>query len=166
MFQPVFCEALLHRAKQLALHTCVETCGCCEYSTLARIAPDADLFLYDWKESDPQRHLRHCGVSNALILSNLQKLHDAGKHVQLRCPIIPGINDRPDHFQGIARLIRSLPNLKGVELMAYHRLGEGKMTRFGLDARSRFQTAEPEPEQMRRWIAEMRALGVALTNRA
>jgi pyruvate formate lyase activating enzyme len=160
LFQPEFCEALLVRAKQAGLHTCVETCGYCEVAALKRISPLVDLFLYDWKETDPRLHLRNCGVSNEGILSNLRALHDAGAHVLLRCPIIPGINDRPDHFQGIAGLVKAMANVTGVELMAYHRLGESKLNRFGLSVRERLQAEAPEPELMKRWAGELRSLGV------
>ena len=123
-----------------------------------------DLYLYDWKESDPGRHAKSCGASNAGILANLRALHADGKDILLRCPIVPGINDRPDHFRGIADLAQSLPGLKGVELLAYHRLGESKVNQFGLEVTARAEADAPRPEVMGEWIRTMRQLGVQVVN--
>lgn len=164
LLQVAFCEELLRKAKEAGLHCCVETSGYCDYERLNRIAPFVNLFLYDWKETDPQRHIKSCGVGNEKILANLRVLHDAGRKILLRCPIIPGVNDREDHFAGIAALAKSLPNLTGVELLAYHRLGDSKIGRFGLDALERVETESPSPEAMQEWICEMKRFGVQVVN--
>jgi pyruvate formate lyase activating enzyme len=94
--------------------------------------PLVDLFLFDFKETDPVRHAEFTGQSNELILKNLRALHDAGARIQLQCPIIPGFNCKDEHFAGIAALAQSLPNLVGVQLLPYHPLGKSKGERFGL----------------------------------
>jgi pyruvate formate lyase activating enzyme len=141
LFQIDFAEALLRRAKEEGLHCCMETCGFGEWGRLERLLPLVDLFLYDLKETDPDHHAEFTGVSNDLILRNLRALHERGATIRLRCPIIPGCNDRDEHFAGIASLAGELPNLEGVELMPYHRLGESKVGRFGFD-----RTGRPTPE--------------------
>ena len=151
LLQPAFCATLLRQAKQVALHCCVETSGHCEPDALKAIAPYVDLFLFDWKESDPARHAQYCGVDSERILANLRALHDAGRPIRLRCPIIPGFNDRSDHLDGIVALARSLPHLKGVELLPYHCLGESKIQRFGLGDLCRRSGIAVEPEVLPRW---------------
>ena len=123
------------------------------------------MFLYDWKDSNPDRHVEYCGASNDIILKNLQTLHDAGKAILLRCPIIPGLNDREDHFKGIARLVNLLPNLMGVELIPYHRLGEAKMKAFGLEAQTSLPKDIPETETIQQWIEKMGQLGVTVIHK-
>ncbi len=159
-FQPDFCEALLRLAKAERLHTAMETCGWAEWPRFERLAPLTDLFLFDYKETDPERHSAFTGADNRLILDNLRRLHAAGKAIQLRCPVIPGCNDRPDHFEGIARLWKELPGLAGVEIMAYHRLGEGKRDRLGQAGNDRLQTAPPEPGTVESWKRFLRERGV------
>ncbi len=158
-----FSVALLKAAKAEGLHCVVETSGQCEYARLARMAPHVDLFLYDWKESDSRRHEEFTGVSNELILTNLRRLHAGGARVRLRCPIIPGLNDRPEHFAGIASLVKELDGLDGVEIMPYHRLGVGKMERFGLDPGGRDEYEVPSDEQRASWIKTMMGLGIPIT---
>jgi pyruvate formate lyase activating enzyme len=162
LLQAAFCKALLQQAKQAGLHTCVETCGQYSYDRLEAVAPYVDLFLYDWKESDAARHLAACGTGNERILANLRALDGDGRKIRLRCPIIPEFNDRPDHFEGIAELARSLHNLEGVELLPYHPLGVSKMRRFGLDHETMPRVRAEAPESLSRWVDFLRQRGVVV----
>jgi len=164
LLQAAFCKALLQQAKQVGLHTCVETCGQYSYDRLEAVAPYVDLFLYDWKESDTARHLASCGAGNERILANLRALDGDGRRIRLRCPIIPGFNDRPDHFEGIAGLARSLHNLEGVELLPYHPLGVSKLRRFGLDHEPLPQAQTDIPDSLSRWVEFLRQRGLVMLN--
>jgi len=128
-----FCEALLRAAKGEGLNTCVETCGFSPYDRFERLLPLVDLFLFDLKETDSDLHRKYTGVGNKLILNNLRRLHDSGAHVLLRCPIVPGLNDRTDHFDALAQIATCLHRLEGIEIMPYHTLGTDKRERFGLN---------------------------------
>jgi glycyl-radical enzyme activating protein len=128
-----FCEALLQAAKGEGLHTCIETCGFSPYDRLERLLPLVDLFLFDLKETDTDLHRRHTGAGNKLILDNLRRLHDSEAHLRLRCPIVPGLNDRADHFDALMQIAMELHRLEGIEIMPYHALGMDKRERFGLD---------------------------------
>lgn len=156
--QPGFLIALLSASKAEGLHTAVETGGSCTYSVLQALLPFTDLFLYDWKETDPIKHKQFTGVSNNLIRQNLIALHEVGAPILLRCPIICGLNDRDDHFQGIADLFSRLPNLIGVEVLAYHQLAASKSIRMGLKSQQVYDT--PSAELKSTWDEKLTSLGV------
>ena len=162
LMQIDFTEALVRAAKEAGLHTCLDTCGFGSWGLFERVLPHVDCFLYDYKETDPKRHLDCTGASNEEILANLRALHDGGATIRLRCPIVPGHNDRPDHFAGIARLAAELRNLEAVEIMPYHRLGEGKLQRMGLEEMTRARAAVPEQQTVDGWISELERRGVAV----
>lgn len=122
--------ALLKASKMHGIHTCVETCGFISRELLTKSMPWVDLYLFDWKESDPQRHLEYTGVDNRLILENLLFLDAEGKQTVLRCPIIPTLNDRDDHLDGIAQVANSMKHLVEVVIEPYHTLGVGKYERL------------------------------------
>jgi pyruvate formate lyase activating enzyme len=164
LLQIDFTEALLERACDEGLDTAVETCGHAAWDRFARLLDNVDLFLYDIKETDPARHMEYAGVGNELILENLRRLHDAGAAVLVRLPIVPGLNDRPDHFEKVAELARGLPHLKGVEVMPYHRLGTSKLARFGLSPRMQVDVEAPTRETVEAWIAALRGLGARVVN--
>jgi len=134
LFQPDFSEAILKLAQERGLSTCMETSGFCSEGVLRRMMKHVDLFLYDLKETDPQLHVEFTGVPNEPILRNLQMLSKAGHKIVLRCPLIPGKNDRSEHMLAIASLADSLQGVLGIELEPYHPLGVSKSLRFGRKA--------------------------------
>ncbi len=166
LLQGAFALALLQAAKAIGLHTCVETCLHVDAAILDRALPYVDLFLCDYKETDSERHRRWTGVGNERILANLRRLHASGARLRLRCPMIPGLNDRYQHVAGIAALAHELAGIDGVELMPYHPLGEGKHDRFGFAGRPAFSASAPEPAAVRAWKDELARMGVEVLDPA
>lgn len=164
--QVEFSEALLIEAKREGLHCVVETCGLAGFDRFERIRPHVDLFLFDVKETDPARHREFTGADNGPILENLRRLHDAGSAILLRLPLVPGFNDREDHFEAVGRLASELPRLEGVEVLPYHPLGEGKRERMGMPPARRTPGATPEKAEIQRWIRALRDAGAPVVNEA
>lgn len=162
LFQPAFAEALLRTAKGHGLHCVVETSGYAPWRVFDRIMPLVDLFLYDYKETDPELHRSFTGQSNELIRNNLRALHAAGAPILLRCPMIPEYNARREHLDGIAAQAKELTNLRGVELLPYHRLGRPKLNRFGLVSRMPDGVKPPDPAMLRTWSTHLTQRGVKL----
>lgn len=157
-----FAAALLQTATDEGLHCAVETCGAVPFAHLERILSSVDLFLYDVKETDAERHMKFTGVSNERILENLKRLHRTGARIRLRLPLIPGYNDLPDHFLAVVDLVRSLPDLEGVEIMPYHRLGASKSARLGLP--TGLDLESPSAATVDGWIKAFTRLGVRVIN--
>jgi glycyl-radical enzyme activating protein len=160
--QPEFAEALLHAAKAESLHCCVETSGMSEWSVLERLLPVVDLWLYDYKETDPDLHAKFTGFGNSLILANLLALHRAEAKIVLRCPMIPQHNARQQHLDGIAALARQLPKLVAVELLPYYDLWRAKLARFGLTSTLAESVKPPDRATVRSWNDYLRRRGVRL----
>ena len=152
LMQTDFTCEILGLAKREGLHRAVETCGCGPFSQLEKIAEETDLFLFDYKETDPENHNRYTGQSNDLIKDNLKKLNGLGKEIILRCPIIPGVNNRDNHYKAIADITRKYVNVKGAELLFYHKMGISKRERFGLDNTNftEFDLVDEELKEMSR----------------
>lgn len=158
MLQPDFTAALLQAAKNEGIHTCVETCGWASQQAYERVLPDVDLFLFDFKATEPEVHRRLTGADNALILANLDFLYVNGASILLRCPLIPGVNDSPVHLAGIAALDRRYPNLLGIDLLPYHNIGNSKYARYGLtNPLPAIETTSEETKQG--WVRRLREIG-------
>jgi pyruvate formate lyase activating enzyme len=155
-----FTAALLQAAKEQGVHCCLETSGFAPWEQFQTLLGLVDLFFYDYKETDPERHARYTGVSNELILDNLRALYSRGARIALRCPIIPGLNDREDHFAGIAALAREMPKLDPLELLPYHPLGGGKAERLGMAASPSPAMPAPDRAAIEQWIGWFAARGV------
>jgi pyruvate formate lyase activating enzyme len=154
--QPAFTYEVCAQAQAAGLHTVVETSGHAQVAVVERLLPVVDLWLVDWKCSDPLRHRELTGVGHELIRATLARLAAAGSPVILRCPLIPGLNDDPGHLDGIATIARELPATQ-VELMGYHDLHLAKADRIGREASCPHVNAGPE--QMQAWITALVARG-------
>lgn len=153
--QPEFAISLLQAAKSEGLHTAIETSGFCRTEDILEAAEYTDLFLFDYKATGDALHRELIGVSQEQILKNLEIISEHGAKIVLRCPIIPGANDRPEHFDAIAALAEKLCGINQVELEAYHPLGTGKAPKLGKT--QEFVTTAPTRERMeeiRAYIAD------------
>jgi pyruvate formate lyase activating enzyme len=128
--QDGFSLQLLQGAKALGIRTAIESCGHVSWAVWESMLPYLDLILYDVKETDPGRHKRWTGVSNELVLENLCRLAGSGKEVIVRRPVIPGYNDGEEMIHDLARLARELGTIEEIDLLPYHRLGQGKYERL------------------------------------
>ena len=129
--QFAFTKALLERAKKENLHTCIETSGQGPADRLRELLPIVDIFLYDYKETDSALHEDFTGVPNHLILKNLAMLQEEEARIVLRCPLIPGKNDRDAHLHGIAEVANRFNRIEQVDLLPYHPLGRSKSEKIG-----------------------------------
>lgn len=155
-FQEAFVLDLLRLAREAQVHTCVETCGFAPLSLLEQAARWVDLFLYDIKLTDPALHRQWTGVSNDRILENLRALDKMGAKTVLRCPVIPGVNDTPAHFQGVAKIANSLMHLQEIHLEPYHPLGVSKARRLGRE--SLLEGSFPSEAAVQDWIRQIQPL--------
>ena len=156
LFCPDFTLALVKEAKARGLHVCIETSGYAAWETVEPLIPYVDIFLWDVKESDSDRHKQFTGVSNERILDNLERLDRAGARIILRCPIIPTFNDREEHLRAIGALAERLGGVERVDIEPYHPLGQSKHTSLGeIDPLS--DMTFPEPATVDGWIAAVAA---------
>ena len=152
--QPDFLLALLAAAKERGIGTAVETSGFVDEKNIRASLPLADWYLYDCKETDAALHRQWTGVGNERILANLAILNEANAQVVLRCPIVPGCNDREDHFKALGEMSRQFPCIRRIEVMAYHPLGVRKSRELGLESPCSL-TPFPAEDAVGMWLREV-----------
>lgn len=129
--QPEFAAAVLRLAREKGLHTAVETAGHVPWEYIESALPYIDLFLFDVKHADPDRHREFTGADNRLILENLERLGRLrGADIIVRIPVVPGFNDRPDELLAIAGIAERL-GFREIHFLPYHRYGAGKYRLLG-----------------------------------
>ena len=136
MLQIDFLAEILRSCKENGIHTAVDTAGNVPYGYFERIMPHTDIFLYDVKTLNCEKHRVFTGVGNELILSNLKKLLLAGKRVWVRIPVVTGFNATEDDIRSIRRFLTSCGVPEKIELLPYHALGEHKYAALGRNAQS------------------------------
>ena len=157
MLQHEYTLALLKEAKKRGIQTAMETSGFALLKQYKQVLPYVDEFLWDYKETDETKHKKFTGVSNQRILENLDALYKDGANIILRCPIIPGLNDTEEHFRGIAKRSREMKDLKGVELMPYHKFGVAKDARIGRMEQKEYEV--PSKDMKKSWEDQIISMG-------
>lgn len=123
LLQPDFAYDLLVAAGLRHLHRTVETCGFAEWEIYRHVMSEVDFLLTDIKVMDDAVHKRETGVSNAKILNNLSKISRCfpDLHIQVRTPVIPGVNDDEESLSDIVDFVKEIG--ADYELLKYHRFG-------------------------------------------
>ena len=131
MLQIDFLLEILKKCKENGIHTAVDTAGHIPFESFKKILPYTDLFLYDIKIFDTQKHKQYVGVGNELILENLKKLFKANAKIWIRIPIIPDVNDSIEEMQLIRDFLDKNGKPEKIELLPYHAMGENKYSAIG-----------------------------------
>ena len=147
MLQIDFLAEILKKCKENGIHTAVDTAGHIPFESFEKILPYTDLFLYDIKIFDSQKHKQYVGVSNELILENLKKLFERKVKLWIRIPIIPDVNDSIEEIQKIKDFLKTIGTAEKIELLPYHAMGENKYRAIGKEPQI-FKT--PDAENMKR----------------
>lgn len=127
--QPEFAANLLMECRHLGIHTAIETSGYAKLDSLLMIARFTDLFLFDLKHIDSEKHYEYTGVRNERILENLTELLRRGYNLKVRMPLLKGINDSEDTIRRTLEFLlpfKRYKNFQGIDLLPYHKLGINK----------------------------------------
>jgi pyruvate formate lyase activating enzyme len=157
-----FTRALLAAVSAQGVHTAIETAGNVPSEYFERVTPFTDLFLYDVKLMDSQKHREWTGEGNEQILDNLRRLVRQGKEIIIRVPLIPAVNDERE-FEAIADFVHSLPGVRELHILPFHHLGSSKYVQLGMiDPMDGKQEANAETVARARTYAEGLGLRVSV----
>lgn len=133
--QPEAATDILRECQALGIHTAIETCGYAKLESLIKMGEFIDLFLFDIKQIDSDAHAELTGVRNELILSNLTYLLKNGYNVNIRMPLIRGLNSQDETIRQTMEFLlpfKDLPNFKGIDILPYHKLGVNKYAQLDM----------------------------------
>ena len=133
LVQVKFLQTVMASVHTMGIQTALDTCGYAHWEAFLKVLPFTDLILFDIKVLDDQKHKQFTGVSNQLILDNLQKLNQQGKKIWLRFPVIPEINDDMDNLNAIIDLAKMYSHIERLSLLPYHKAAVKKYEGFGLN---------------------------------
>lgn len=154
MLQPDGVLALFRLCQESGIGTALETCGYFDPQWLPQLVPLTDVFLWDFKDGNDDRHRRYTGVSNERILRNLRLADERGAVTVLRCILVNGVNMQEDHYRAIAEVWHTLRHGRYVELLPYHAYGGAKRLPLGQpdDGRRDWIPTDDGLEQAKRFL--------------
>jgi pyruvate formate lyase activating enzyme len=158
--QPDFSLSLLKAFKERGIHTAVDTCGHVDSKVLMRIREYVDLFLYDLKLVNEEKHEKFTGVSNKLILGNLKSLSGCGQKTIVRLPLVPGINDDEKDIREVGEFVSSLGGVKEINVLPYHKGGVEKSRRLNASEDQLCKSSPPSAETLNRVQKKLKNFGL------
>jgi pyruvate formate lyase activating enzyme len=158
MVQLGFTRRILAAAKQMGLHTAIETSGYLGDRADDRYLSCLDLVLLDIKSSNPEIYRSVTGRELAPTLRFAERLAAIGKPVWVRFTLVPGFTDDPANVDGIARFVAPMKNVEWVEVQPFHQLGAFKWKAMKLEYKHA-NTSAPTPELTNRVIDQFKAAG-------
>lgn len=139
LLQMDFVIELFTAAKKRGINTCLDTSGITykntpEYIVKLDILMDlTDIVMLDIKHIDNEEHKELCGVPNTKPKAFAKYLSAKNVQVWIRHVVVPGITDKPEDHYKLGRFIGKMKNLKALDVLPYHNMGEVKYKNLGLE---------------------------------
>lgn len=163
MLQDGFLLALLKECKTHGIHCVVDTTGFTSQKQLLEVAEYTDLFLYDLKHMDSEIHRKWTGVNNERILANLRLLSEQQAQIQVRLPLVAGVNGDDSNLKEMAAFLADIPgNDVDVNILPYHDIMTGKYHKLGREYDPQ-EMKEPDQEVIQRAIEIFSKVGIRAT---
>ncbi len=135
LLQSDFVLELFKECKKENINTCFETTLHSKWEKIEQLILYTDIFIVDIKHMDSSMHSKHTGVSNELILENMEKLAKHTDEIIVRIPVIPNVNDNMANIEATADFILDKLNsrIRVLQLLSFMRLGEEKYESLGIE---------------------------------
>ena len=161
LMQPAFVARLLRGAKELGIHTALDTSGYLGAHCTDAMLDDVDLVLLDVKSGDPETYQRVTGHELAPTLDFGRRLAARGTEIWIRFVLVPGLTDAVENVEAVADYVASLSSVSRVEVLPFHQMGRDKWETLGMTYE--LEDAEPPtPELLTRVRDQFRARGLAV----
>ncbi|MGB8173916.1 MAG: pyruvate formate-lyase-activating protein [Pseudolabrys sp.] len=158
MVQLAFTKRILAGARQMGLHTAIETSGFLGDRVDESYLSLLDLVLLDIKSSNPDTYKAVTGRDLAPTLRFAERLAKMNKPVWVRFTLVPGHTDDPANVEGIAKFVAPMKNVAWVEVQPFHQMGAFKWKAMNLEYKH-LNTSPPTPDLVNRVLEQFRAAG-------
>ncbi|MFB7462365.1 pyruvate formate-lyase-activating protein [Streptomyces sp. NPDC056224] len=132
LLQSAFTAEVLHRCKELGLHTALDTSGALGIRADDALLADTDLVLLDIKSFDTATYRRLTGGHLAPTLNFATRLNRLAVPAWIRYVLVPGWTDDPAAVDGLGRFLAGLDNVDRVDVLPFHKLGAHKYDALGI----------------------------------
>jgi len=141
LMQHRFAVKLFTAAREMGIHTALDTNGYYGDRLSDADLEAIDLVLLDIKTWDPERHRHLTGMDNGPTLDFARRLAARGRTMWLRYVLVPGLTDDPVDIGKIAAFAASLGIVQRVDVLPFHQMGRFKWKQLGIPYT--LETVEP-----------------------
>ncbi|PKZ88455.1 pyruvate formate lyase-activating protein [Trueperella bernardiae] len=133
LMQPAFLAKLLRGAKEMGIHTAIDTSGFLGRNLSDEMMADTDLVLLDIKSGLPDYYERTTGRALQPTIDFGHRLSDAGKEIWARFVLVPGLTDDVDNIEAAAEIMKEFSTLTRVEVLPFHQMARDKWESLGME---------------------------------
>lgn len=133
LMQPAFANHLLTGAKEMGIHTCLDTSGFLGRAASDEMLANVDLVLLDIKSGDPDTYLEVTGRQLQPTIDFGDRLDAKGIEIWIRFVLVPGLTDDPENIRKAAKIAARWGSVSRVEVLAFHQMGRDKWESLGMD---------------------------------
>ena len=160
LMQPAFAGKILRGAKEMGIHTALDTSGFLGANASDELLADVDLVLLDVKSGDPETYKRVTGRELAPTLAFGRRLNELGIETWLRFVQVPDLTDFDENIEPIVEYAAGLDCVSRVEILPFHQMGRDKWAEIGMKYELD-DTEPPTPERTAHVRAMFAAKGIA-----
>ncbi len=141
LMQVDFLLDLFTLAKKKNIHTCIDSSGIAYkpngnpewLAKLDKLMTLTDLVMLDIKHINPEKHKELTSQPNEGILAFAKYLDEKNVNMWIRHVIVPGITDDDKYLYELGYFIGEFQNLKALDALPYHTMGENKYEKLGME---------------------------------
>jgi len=133
LLQHRFVLRVFSAAKELGIHTALDTNGYFGERVTDEELKLVDLVLLDLKAFSPGLHQKLTEQSNEPVLNFARRLHKLKRPVWIRFVLVPGWTDDLEEVDRLTGFIAELSNVERVDVLPFHQLGRFKWEKLGID---------------------------------
>jgi len=161
LMQPAFVARVLRGAKEMGVHTAIDTSGFLGAHCSDAMIDDLDLVLLDVKSGLPETYRRVTGRDLRPTLDFGRRLAERGTEIWVRFVLVPGLTDSVENVEAVADHVETFSTVTRVEVLPFHQMGRDKWDALGM----RYELADTEPpsvELVTRVRDQLRARGLTV----
>ena len=132
LMQHRFAVKLFTAAKDLGIHTALDTNGFYGARLSDAELEQVDLVMLDIKTWSAERHIALTGMDNAPTLEFARRLAGRRRPMWLRYVLVPGLTDDAGDIAHLARFVATLGNVERVDVLPFHQMGRYKWEKLHL----------------------------------
>jgi pyruvate formate lyase activating enzyme len=159
LMQDRFIMKLVAAAREMGIHTAIETNGYLGEKLSDEEVRSVDLYLLGLKAWGEEKHKHLTGREMEPTLTFARRLAEHKRKVWVRFVLVPGVTDDKGDIASIARFAAGLGNVERVDVLPFHQMGRYKWERlkmrYALD-----HVEPPSAENVQRAIGIFRAEGL------
>ena len=159
LMQDRFAVRLLTAAKELGIHTALDTNGFLGERLSDKELEQIDLVLLDIKSWDPERHKRLVGKDVGPTLDFARRLAQQKRPIWLRYVLVPDLTDDESDIDQLAAFAAGLGNIERVDVLPFHQMGRYKWEKLGINY-ALSDTQPPAPGVVKRVCEQFRSVGL------